>query len=118
VATQGVYESEETSTFRDGEPVAALLEEQLGARAKVLVAPPADAILEYQLDRRGLDPAALLYWAEPGTTRRFLAVVKEGPRDYTLAHVLADPRLAGVRLGAPRLLHRYDEASVYELRRD
>ncbi len=118
VATQGVYHSEETSTFRDGEPVAALLEEQLGASDKVLVAPPADAILEYQLVRGGLDPTALLYWAEPGTTRRFLAVVKEGPRNYTLADILADQRLAGVRLGEPRLLRRYDEASVYELRRD
>jgi hypothetical protein len=117
VATHAVRESEDTSTFRDGEEVAALLKKELRPGEKVLVAPPADAILEYWLDRDGLDPAALLYWGRPGTTRRFLVVVKEGPRDYPLSHLLADPRLDGVRLAAPRLVHSFDETSVYQLPR-
>ena len=79
--------------------------------------PPADAILEYDLRRRGLDPAALLYWQEPGATGRFLVVVKEGPDDYPLADLRADPRLEGVRLRSARHLRRFDEASVYEVLR-
>jgi hypothetical protein len=118
VATQAVSDSEDTSTFRDGDRVAALLAERLLPGDKVLVAPPADAILEYWLARDGLDPATLLYWPRPGATRRFLVVVKEGPRQYPLEHLLADPRLAHTRLGEPRLLRRYDAASVYELHRD
>ena len=116
VASQAVYDSEQTSTFRDGDSVAGFLESRLRPGDKLLVAPPADAILEYHLSRRGLDPAELLYWDEPGRTERFYAVVKEGLRDYPLEHLTADPRLRGVSLGPPRLLRRYDEASVYELR--
>jgi hypothetical protein len=117
VATQAVYHSEETSTFRDAQQVAALLARRLRSGDKVLVAPPADAILEYQLGRRGLDAASLLYWRQPGDATRFLAVVKEAPGNYPLSHLLVDPRLAHTRLGKPRLVRRYDEASVYELRR-
>jgi hypothetical protein len=118
VASQSVYHSEDTSTFRDGQQVAVLLADRLRPGDKVLVAPPADAILEYQLERLGLDAAVLLYWRQPGDTTRFLAVVKEVPGNYPLAHLLADPRLDGVQLGEPRLVRRYDAAAVYELRRD
>jgi hypothetical protein len=117
VGSQAVYHSEDTSTFRDGEKVAAYLSARLRPRDKVLVAPPADAILEYWLDRRGLDPASLLYWAKPDGTRRFFVVVKEGPHDYPLAHLLADPRLAGTPVGPPRLLRRYPGTTVYGVMR-
>jgi hypothetical protein len=117
VASQAVYRSEETSTFRDGEAIAALLEERLGTGGKVIVGPPGDAILEYLLGRRGLDPAELLYWTKPGGTRRFLVVVKKGSDQLSLENLLADSRLKGVRLGQPRLIRRYDEASVYEVSR-
>jgi Dolichyl-phosphate-mannose-protein mannosyltransferase len=115
-ATQAVYESEETSTFRDGEPVSRLIAERLRVGDKLLVAPPADAILEYHLGRRGLDPAALLYWQRPGDTTRLIVVVSQGPRDYSLAEVLADPRLDGTRLSKPMLVRQYEESSVYEVR--
>jgi hypothetical protein len=115
VATQSVYDSEDTSTFRDGEAVADVLAARLRAGDKLLVAPPADAILEYQLLRRGLDAGAFLYWAAPGATKRFLAVVKEGPDDYPLSHLLADPRLDGARLRIARVVRRFDEATIYEL---
>lgn len=118
VATRSVSESEETSTFRDGENVAALLADRLRSGDKVLVAPPADAILEYQLGRRGLDPSELLYWSQRGDTARFYVVVKTGRGEYTLAEVLADERLADVRLDEPRLLRRYAEARLYEVRTD
>jgi hypothetical protein len=117
VATQAVRHSEQTSTFRDGEPVATFLARRLRSGDKVLVAPPADAILEYHLARRGLDPSALIYWTDPGTTGRFVVVVKEGRQDYTLTEILRDTRLAGLRLGEPRLLRHYDAAAVYELHR-
>jgi hypothetical protein len=84
---------------------------------KILVAPPADAILEYQLDRRDLDPASLLYWPRPGSTTRFFVVVKLGPRDYRLSHLLADPRVRGIELGQPRVLQRFPGSVVYEVRR-
>jgi dolichyl-phosphate-mannose-protein mannosyltransferase len=117
VATQSVYDSEDTSTFRDGDDVAVLLERELRAGDKVLVAPPVDAILEYQLLRRGLDPASLLYWDRPGSTRRFIAVVKDAPDNYGLGHLLDDARLDGARFARPRLLRRYHVARVYELDR-
>ena len=117
VASQAVYRSEETSTFRDGKPIAALLEERLGPSGKVIVGPPGDVILEYLLSRRGLDPAELLYWTQPGRTRRFLIVVKEGSVQFSLENLLRNSRLNGIRLGEPRLIRRYDEASVYEVSR-
>jgi hypothetical protein len=117
VATQNVYDSEDTSTFRDGDAVTAWLAERLTPGDKVLVAPPADAILEYHLSRRGLDAARLLYWGRPGETERFYAVVKEAPGNYPLEHLLADPRLGRSSLGDPRLVRRFGGASVYELRR-
>jgi dolichyl-phosphate-mannose-protein mannosyltransferase len=116
VATQSVSESEDTSTFRNSEQVAAFLADRLRSGDKILVAPPADAILEYQLSRLGLDPAELLYWSQRGDTARFYVVVKKGLGEYTLAEVLADDRLAGVRIGEPRILGRYEEARVYEIR--
>ena len=117
VASQAVYESEDTSTFRDGAAVTELLLRELRPQDKVLVAPPADAVLEYELGRRGRDPAELLYWPKPDATDRFLAVVKEGPDDYVLEHLLADPRLDGVRVERVRRLERFEEAAVYEVQR-
>ena len=115
VSSQAVYRSEDTSTFRAGPDVASLLERELRPGDKLLVAPPADAVLEYELERRGLVPAELLYWRDPGSTERFLAVVKEGPDDYPLAHLLADPRLEET-LTEERVLEAFEEATVYELR--
>jgi hypothetical protein len=113
VSSQAVYRSEDTSTFRDARRVTALLERQLGPADAVLVWPPADLILEYELLRQERDPASLLYWERPPS--RLFVVVKEGPRDYTLAELLADPRLpAGV--AEPELLESFGEASVWELR--
>lgn len=111
--TRSVYRSEDTSTFRDGEQVARYVDNRLEPGQKVLVAPPADLILEYWLERRGLDAAELVYWDDPSTD--LLVVVKEGPRDYPLEVVLADPRLSGVTLGSPVLVERFGETSIYEI---
>ncbi len=112
-ATRSVYHSEDTSTFRDGEQVARFVESRLEPGQKVLVAPPADLILEYWLGQHGFDAAELVYWDEP--SEELLVVVKEGPRDYPLDVVLGDPRLGDATLGSPVLLKRFDEASVYEI---
>lgn len=117
IASQAVYRSEETSTFRDGEAIAALLERRLQPGDKVIVGPPGDVILEYLLGTDGLDPAELLYWTKPGETRRFLVVVKKGSVQFSLENLLANSRLTGLRLGEPRLIRRYEEASVYEVSR-
>ncbi len=117
VASQAVYRSEETSTFRNGEAIAALLEEQLRPGDKVIASPPGDVILEYLLGTDGLDPAELLYWTKPEDTRRFLVVVKKGATQFSLENLLRNSRLNGIRLGEPRLIRSYDEASVFEVLR-
>jgi hypothetical protein len=94
-----------------------LLVQRLRTGDKILVAPPADAVLEYQLDRRGLDSAGLLYWGRPGGTTRFFVVVKTGRRDYPLAHVLGDPRLHGVELSTPQVVRRFPGSVVYKTTR-
>jgi hypothetical protein len=117
VATQSVAESEDTSTLRDGDRISELIEHRLLPGDKVLVAPPADGILRYQLARRGLDAASLVEWQAPGKTARFLVVVKDTPGNYDLDHVLGDPRLAAVDTGEPRLIRRFGESSVYAVLR-
>ncbi len=113
-ASRAVARSEDTSTFRDAPAVTAFLAPRLGPDDRVLAAPPADLILEYYLDARGLDAGRLLYGGARG--RRTYVVVKEGPRDYPLARVLAwhiPP--ARARLLRPVLLRRFPHALVYRL---
>jgi hypothetical protein len=114
VASQAVYHSEDTSTFRDAPDVAAYLKGQLRPGDRVLAAPPADLILEYYLDSEGLDAGLLLY--TDFEARRLLAVVKEAPREYPLATVIAwrlpPDEARGLRAV---LLRRFPHAVVYEL---
>jgi 4-amino-4-deoxy-L-arabinose transferase-like glycosyltransferase len=114
VASRAVYRSEDTSTFRDAPKVVAFLQRYLRPGDRVLVSPPADLILEYYLDAKGFDAGRLLY--TDFTARRLLAVVKQGPREYTLREVIREhvsPTAAG-RL-RPLLLRRYAHTLVYEL---
>ena len=114
-ASQAVYESEETSTFRDAPEVARFLERTVQPGDRILAAPPADLILEYYLGAAGLDAGRLLY--TDFKARRLFAVVKQGPREFSLADViernLEDARAADF---SPVLLRRYPESLVYELR--
>lgn len=117
VASQAVYRSEDTSTFRDAPDVAEFLEDELRPGDRVLVVPPADLILEYYLDRQGFDAGRLLYTDFPA--RRLLAVVKPPPDGYGL------PEVIRWRLGPeagrdlrPVLLRRFPHSQVYELIRD
>jgi hypothetical protein len=114
VASQAVYHSEDTSTFRDAPTIASFLETELRPDDRLLVAPPADLILEYYLDVEGFDAGRLLY--TDFQARRLLAVVEEGPRAYTLSEVV-EQRLGpdGARGLRPVLLRRYPHAAVYEL---
>jgi hypothetical protein len=116
VASQAVYRSEDTSTFRDAPAVADYLKDELRPGDRVLAAPPADLILEYYLAAEGLDAPRLLY--ATFEARRLLAVVKVGPGEYPLARVIRwrlEPDEA--RGLTPVLLRRYPRALVYELAR-
>jgi hypothetical protein len=113
-STRSVYFSEDTSTFRDAPRVASFLERTLRPGDRVLVSPPADLILEYYLGTAGLDTGRLLY--TDFRARRLFAVVKQGPRDYSLSEVirqhLARRESRGLR---PIPIRRYPHAVVYRL---
>jgi uncharacterized membrane protein len=116
LASRSVAASEDTSTFRDAGPVTEFLAPRLRPGDRVLAAPPADLILEYYLDRRGLDAGALLYAGVPG--RRTFVVVKEGPHDYPLPVVLRLRLGQGGAQGLrPVVLRRFPHAVVYRLAR-
>ncbi|MEP6811395.1 MAG: glycosyltransferase family 39 protein [Actinomycetota bacterium] len=114
VASRAVYRSEDTSTFRDAPAVSAFLQHVLRPGDRVLSAPPADQILEYYLDRAGLDAGRLLY--TDFQARRLFAVVKLGPNEYPLPVVIRqhlDRReSAGLR---PVVVRRFSHAIVYRL---
>jgi hypothetical protein len=116
VASQAVAHSEDTSTFRDAPHVASFLERTLRPGDRVLVSPPADLILEYYLDRAGLDSGRLLY--TEFAAKRVFVVVKEGPRDYPL-HVVIEQHLSASESRGLRamLVKRYAHTGIYRLSR-
>jgi hypothetical protein len=82
----------------------------------VLVSPPADLILEYYLDRAGLDSGRLLY--TDFAAKRLFAVVKEGPRDYPLPVVIRQHLSAGESRGLQAtVVARFAHARIYRLAR-
>lgn len=113
-ASRAVSHSEDTSTFRAAPEVAAFLAQTVKPGDRVLVSPPADLILEYYLDARGLDAGRLLY-TDFRATRTFV-VVKEGPREYTLPQVIGRHLdAATARRLRPVLVRRYPHARIYVL---
>jgi len=114
VSSQAVAHSEDTSTFRDAPHVASFLERTLRPGDRGLVSPPADLILEYYLDRAGLDPGRLLY--TDFAAKRLFAVVKEGARDYPLPVVIEQHLSPGEARGLRAvLIARFAHARVYRL---
>jgi hypothetical protein len=113
VSARAVYRSEDTSTFRAAEPIVRFLAPRLGPNARILAAPPADQILEYYLDERGLDGGRILYDNFPAG--RLFVVVKTGRHQYRLPRVLA--WRAGSHVGRSHavLVRRFGGALVYEL---
>lgn len=114
VASQAVYDSEDTSTFRDAPEVSRFLEAELRPGDRLLAVPPADLILEYYLGDAGFDAGRLLY--RDFDARRLLAVVKPPPRGYPLREVMRwrlGPGAAG--RFRPVLLRRFPHSQVYEL---
>jgi Dolichyl-phosphate-mannose-protein mannosyltransferase len=116
VAASGAVErSEDTSTFRDAPAVAGYLERTLRPGDRVLVAPPADQILEYYLLNEGLDAGRLLYTGFHA--HRLFAVVKLGPHEYSLRKVIRWRLAPGAaRRLRPDRLAVFPNAVVYRLR--
>jgi hypothetical protein len=114
VASQAVYDSEDTSTFRDAPEVADFLAGELRPDDRVLVVPPADLILEYYLDVLGLDAGRLLY--SDFSARRYLVVVKPPPDGYSLPEVISwrlSPETS--RDLEPVPMRMFSRSQVYEL---
>jgi hypothetical protein len=114
VASQAVYHSEDTSTFRDAPEVAAFLAGELRPGDRVLVVPPADLILEYYLNVLRFDAGRLLY--SDFSARRYLVVVKPPPDGYSLHEVIAwrlSPENASNL--KPVLMLMFSRSQVYEL---
>jgi hypothetical protein len=115
VTSRAVYHSEDTSTFRAAAPVVRFLAPRLGPRTRILAAPPADLILEYYLDARGLDGGRLLY--DNFRASRLFVVVKQGTGkdSYPLAQVIDWRPGSHPRGSRPVLLRRFRGATLYEL---
>jgi hypothetical protein len=114
VASQAVYHSEDTSTFRDAPEVAAFLAGELRPGDRVLVVPPADLILEYYLNMLRFDAGGLLY--SDFSARRYLVVVKPPPDGYPLPTVISwrlSPETASNL--QPVLMRMFSRSQVYEL---
>ena len=86
---------------------------RIGPGTRILAAPPADLILEYYLDERGLDGGRLLY--SNFRARHLFVVVKQGEHEYPLARVL-EWRPGSHPAGERAVLRRrFAGALVYEL---
>lgn len=107
-----VRTSRETGALLDAPAVADYLRSLLEPGDTIL-ALGSEAILEYYLEREGLDASELIWSGRIG--RRVLVVVSTLGTKQTLARVLAELP-ADVRLGRPRLLRRWPSASVYVVR--
>lgn len=112
-SADSVRESRETGALLDAEAVASDLAAtvQLGDR---ILATGSDTILQYYLERDGIEAAPLLYTDEPQ------------PRTFVVVNVLGDQTIGGLLrqldgtsagLGSPRLLRRYPSALVYLVER-
>jgi hypothetical protein len=114
-ASAGVYsadsvrESRETGALLDAEAVAGDLAENVRPDDRIL-ATGSDTILEYYLERKGIEAAPLLYTDER-RTRTFVVVNVLGGQ--TIGDLLDELDGTSAGLGPPRLLSRHPSALVY-----
>jgi hypothetical protein len=112
VSADSVRESRETGALLDAPAIASYLAGRVGPDDRIL-ATGSDTILEYYLEREGIDAGALLYEAEPR------------PRTYVVVNVLGGQTLddlvrqldASADIGTPQLLRRYPSGFVYLVER-
>jgi 4-amino-4-deoxy-L-arabinose transferase-like glycosyltransferase len=112
VSADSVRTSRETGGLLDAAPVAALLAREVEPGDRVF-APGSDVILEYYLEREGIDGGPLLY-EQDCRPRTFVVVNLLGGQ--TLSTVLPQLTTAG-DLGRPVLVRRYPSAAVYSVER-
>ncbi|MGH3134079.1 MAG: glycosyltransferase family 39 protein, partial [Gaiellaceae bacterium] len=107
-SADSVRESRETGALLDGEAVASYLAAAVEPTDRIL-ATGSDTILEYYLEREGIDASPLLYTQER-RARTFVVVNVLGGQTIDNLLLLLDGTSG---LGPPRLLRRYPSARVY-----
>ena len=111
VSADSVRESRETGALLDAPAVAAYLADVVGPRDRIL-ATGSDTILEYYLERDGLDAGPLLYSDEP-RARTFVVVNVLGGQ--SVEQLLG--QLGPGELAQPSLMRSYPSARVYLVER-
>jgi hypothetical protein len=111
-AEDSVRESRETGALLDAPAIAAYLAERVAPEDRIL-ATGSDTILEYYLDRKGVDAGPLLYTDEP-RPRTFVVVNVLG--DQTIDDLLRQLTGSG-DLGPPQLLRSFESGRVYLVER-
>lgn len=112
LSADSVRESRETGALLDAPAIADLLADRVEPGDRIL-ATGSDTILEYYLERKGIDAGALLYTDEPAA-RTFVVVNTLGGQ--TLDDLLVELDQRG-ELRPPELLQGFDSGRVYLVRR-
>ena len=112
LSEDSVRESRETGALLDAPAIAELLAERVEPGDRIL-ATGSDTILEYYLERDGIDAGPLLYSSEPAT-RTFVVVNTLGGQ--TLDELLAELDRSG-ELAPPELLSSFESGRVYLVQR-
>jgi hypothetical protein len=108
LSADSVRESRETGALLDAPAIAEFLAERVEPGDRIL-ATGSDTILEYYLERDGVDAGPLLYATQPGARTYVVVNVLGGQTIDGLLAQLGDP---GV-LGAPELLRAFESGAVY-----
>ncbi len=111
LSADSVRESRETGALLDAPAIAAFLAGRVEPDDRIL-ATGSDTILEYYLERDGVDAGPLLYTEEP-RARTFVVVNLLGGQ--TLDDLVGE--LEGTELGPPELLRQFESGSVYLVER-
>lgn len=111
LSADSVRESRETGALLDAPAIAAFLAERIEPEDRIL-ATGSDTILEYYLERDGVDAGPLLYTEEP-RARTFVVVNVLGGQ--TLDDLVGE--LEGGELGPPELLRQFESGEVYLVER-
>jgi hypothetical protein len=112
LSADSVRESRETGALLDAPAISAFLAQQVGPDDRIL-ATGSDTILEYYLERDGVDAGALLYSTEP-SDRTFVVVNTLGGQ--RIEDLLPQLGTSG-ELGRPQPLRSFESGQVYLVER-